>query len=151
MGRKKSGFPQEQAETLARALAGMESQNVATKQNLEVTKFELKQDIEEIKKEIQAVKGELKRDLKELEQRLVFKLGGLLLTGLLAMVALPNLGHSHLKWKFLPPLNSHEDFGIGVNNFRLLLDSRLCTMELLIILNPRYEIGREDNPSKVFL
>ena len=45
---KKSGFSQKQAEALAKALTDVESKNAATKQDLEVTKLELKRDIVEM-------------------------------------------------------------------------------------------------------
>ena len=45
---KKSGFQQKQAEVLAKLLSNVGSQNAVTKQDLEVTKLELKRDIKEL-------------------------------------------------------------------------------------------------------
>ena len=63
---KKSGFPQKQAESLAKILANVEIKNAATKQDLEATKLELKRDIELVKRDIELVK----RDIKELELKI---------------------------------------------------------------------------------
>ena len=51
---KKSGFQQKQAEALAKLLSNVEYQNTATKQDLEVTKIELKRDIKELELRIKA-------------------------------------------------------------------------------------------------
>ena len=57
---KKSGFPQKQAESLAKVFAEVESKNAATKQDLEITKLELKQDIELVKKDIKELELKIK-------------------------------------------------------------------------------------------
>ena len=67
---KKSGFPQKQAESLAKILANVEIKNAATKQDLEATKLELKRDIEEIRAELKRDIELVKRDIKELELKI---------------------------------------------------------------------------------
>ena len=104
---KKSGFNPKQAEALAKILTDMESQSVATKQDLEITKLELKQDIKELdlkiesvradlKRDIETVKSELGRDIKELESRMklhmIITSGGTAFFILTALVTLAKLG-----------------------------------------------------------
>ena len=52
-------------------LTGVESHNAATKQDLEVTKLELKQDIKQLDLKIETVKAELKRDIEGLKKDIV--------------------------------------------------------------------------------
>ena len=86
---KEAGFPQNQAEILARTLTIIESKNAATKQDLELSTAELKRDIE-------GVKSELKRDIKELENKIALKMtihsGGVIITLLSCLVTLAKLG-----------------------------------------------------------
>ena len=89
---KKSGFPQKQAESLARALTDVESKNAATKQDLEITKLELKRDIAELKKDIEGVKAELKRDIAVLKKDMVIIMGGYAVFILGTLVTLAKLG-----------------------------------------------------------
>ena len=64
---KKAGMPHEQADLLARAFHSLASESAASKQDLEVTKLELKRDIKELDGKIENVRVELKRDIKELD------------------------------------------------------------------------------------
>ena len=61
-----SGFTDSQARALLEAM----SQNVATKSDVEITKLELKRDIEEVRKEIAETKSELKRDIEEVRKEI---------------------------------------------------------------------------------
>ena len=100
---KKSGFNAKQAEALAKILTDMESKNAASKQDLEVTKLELKRDIKELDTKIENVRAELKRDIselsrdiKELESRMklhiIITSGGAVFFMLTALVTLAKLG-----------------------------------------------------------
>ena len=63
---KACGFSDEQARGILKAM----SQNVATKSDVEITKLELKRDIEEVRKEIAETKSELKRDIEEVRKEI---------------------------------------------------------------------------------
>ncbi len=104
---KEAGFPQNQAEVLARALTIIESKNAATKQDLELSTAELKRDIETVRSElkrdikdldvkIETIKNELKKDIRELENKIALKMtihsGGVIITLLSCLVTLAKLG-----------------------------------------------------------
>ena len=67
---KACGFSDEQARGILKAM----SQNVATKSDVEITKLELKRDIEEVRKEIAETKSELKRDIEKVRSDLFIKI-----------------------------------------------------------------------------
>ena len=61
-------------------MTDVENKNVASKQDLEVTKLELKQDIKELDLKIEDVKKEIeliKREIKSSEHAVIFKLTGI--------------------------------------------------------------------------
>jgi gas vesicle protein len=98
------GFTAEQAHTFASALAETAAgADLATRQDLVVTKDDLKRDLrevkealkrdlrevkEELKRDLREVREDLKRDVREVEQRLTIRLGGMLvvLAGVLSAV-----------------------------------------------------------------
>ena len=63
---KACGFSDEQARGILKAM----SQNVAEKSDVEITKLELKRDIEEVRKEIAETKFELKRDIEKVRKEI---------------------------------------------------------------------------------
>ena len=77
---REAGVPEKQAEVHLRILHEVIESNLATKR-----------DIEEVKRDIQELKTELKRDIRELEQRMIIKLGGLIVITLGILVALSNI------------------------------------------------------------
>ena len=81
---KKSGFPQKQAEGLAKLLSNMESQSAVTKQDLEATKLELKRDIKELDVKIENIRRDIKKDMLIASGSIVF----LILTGLVTLAKL---------------------------------------------------------------
>ena len=85
---QKAGMSQEQANVLARALQNIASENAATKTDLELTKLELKKDIEHVRMEIENVRADLKRDIAELGSTLTIRaimIAGLF-TGLIGLI-----------------------------------------------------------------
>ena len=66
----KSGFPQKQAESLAKALTEMESKNAASKQDIKELDLKIENVRAELKRDIETVRVELKRDIKELELKI---------------------------------------------------------------------------------
>ena len=91
---KAVGVPSEQAEAHAMAIYEIISSNLATKQDIEL----VKRDIKELDLKIETVKAELKRDLKELELKIenstnkqTLKLGSILVIALTVIVALSKL------------------------------------------------------------
>lgn len=76
----KVGFTQQQAEVQAEALAEVVDDKLATKQDLEQTKSELKRDIKELDLKIEAIKNEL-----------LLKLGGMMVSGIGLIVLLMKL------------------------------------------------------------
>lgn len=99
-----AGMAPAAAEAIAEAFIDVDTSELATKQDLGVLKHELKQDVAEVrqeltvvKRDIAAVKAELqaqihalkaatKADLRDLENRLVIKMGGMMV-GALAILA----------------------------------------------------------------
>ena len=84
---REAGVPEKQAEVHLRILHEVIESNLATKRDIE----EVKRDIQEVKRDIQELKTELKRDIRELEQRMIIKLGGLIVITLGILVALSNI------------------------------------------------------------
>ena len=80
---REAGVPEKQAEVHLRILHEVIESNLATKRDIE----EVKRDIQEVKRDIQ----EVKRDIRELEQRMIIKLGGLIVITLGILVALSNI------------------------------------------------------------
>ncbi len=70
---REAGVPEKQAEVHLRILHDVIESNLATKR-----------DIEELR-------SELKRDIKELEQKMIIKLGALIVVTIVIIVALSNL------------------------------------------------------------
>ncbi len=67
---KSCGFSDEQSRGILKAM----SKNVATKSDVEITKLELKRDIEEVRREISETKSELKRDIEKVRADLFIKI-----------------------------------------------------------------------------
>ena len=88
---KAVGVPEKQAEVHAETMVEIISNNLATKQDLEPIKSELKRDILATNQNLDLVKNELKQNLKELELRMTIKLGGLMVCGLSILVILMKL------------------------------------------------------------
>ena len=76
----KVGFTQQQAEAQAEAIAEIVDEKLATKQDLEQVKIELKRDIKELDLKIETIKNEL-----------LIKLGGMIVGGLGTLVVLMKL------------------------------------------------------------
>ena len=64
---EQAGFTTKQAEAQTELLAKFINENLATKQNLDIVKFELKKDIELVRRDIKELEANAKRDIKELE------------------------------------------------------------------------------------
>ncbi|SIS85497.1 DUF1640 domain-containing protein [Paracoccus saliphilus] len=104
-----AGMAPAAAEAIAEALIDVDTSELATKQDLGVLKHELKQDVADVRQEltvvkqdIAAVKAELqaqihalkaatKADLRDLENRLVIKMGGMMVGALAILTALMRL------------------------------------------------------------
>ncbi len=67
---KAAGFTEAQAEVQANWLKILVENDLATKQDLELTKAELKRDIELVRQDLELAKAELKRDIKELDTKI---------------------------------------------------------------------------------
>ena len=77
---KKAGFPDDQATAQVRVLNEIIDSNLATKRDWKEMEQATRRDIKE-----------LEYKMKELEQRIIIKLGSLLTTGLVAIVALSKM------------------------------------------------------------
>ena len=64
---RNAGMPEKQAEAQIRVLNEVVDSELASKQNVETVRKELKRDIKELELKIETVRKELKRDIKELE------------------------------------------------------------------------------------
>ena len=84
---RNAGMPEKQAEAQIRVLNEVVDSELASKQNVETVREELKRDIKELELKIETVREELKRDIKELELRLThtltMRLGGLMALGII--------------------------------------------------------------------
>ena len=83
------GMPEKQAEVIAYEQRSLIEDQLATKH-----------DIAEVKRDIEELRAEVKRDLKELEQRLIIRLGGMMIAGFGVMIA--GFGAIAALIKFLP-------------------------------------------------
>ena len=81
---REAGVPEKQAEVHLRILHEVIESNLATKRDIEELRSELKRDIQELR-------NEFKRDIKELEQRMIIKLGALIVVTIGIIVALSNI------------------------------------------------------------
>ena len=84
---RNAGMPEKQAEAQIRVLNEVVDSELASKQDVETVRKELKRDIKELELKIETVREELKRDIKELELRLTHtltvRLGGLMALGVI--------------------------------------------------------------------
>ncbi len=67
---RNAGMPEKQAEAQIRVLNEVVDSELASKQNVETVRKELKRDIKELELKIETVRKELKRDIKELELKI---------------------------------------------------------------------------------
>ena len=101
------GMPEKQAEVIAYEQRSLIEDQLATKhdiaevkRDIEELRAEIKRDIEELRAEVKRDIAEVKRDLKELEQRLIIRLGGMMIAGFGVMIA--GFGVIAALIKFLP-------------------------------------------------
>ena len=97
-----AGFPTEQAEAQTRVLAKFVNENLATKQSLDIVKFELKKDIELIKKDIELIKRDIelikrdmatKTDIELIKRDIVIKLGSMIAGSVLLLAGVIRFLH----------------------------------------------------------
>ncbi len=97
-----AGMPEQQAEVQVEAMLWLIEGRMATKQDLEVHRAELKRDLAELKRDVKALDVKLAAGLKEqdvkletrlreLENKLIIRLGGLFFVGIGALAALIKL------------------------------------------------------------
>ena len=79
-----AGMPEAQAEILAEEQSRLIQERLATKQDLEKLKADLKCDFKELE-------YRFKRDMQELEQKLIIKLGAIMVIGVTVLAALIKL------------------------------------------------------------
>ncbi len=79
-----AGMPEAQAEILAEEQSRLIQERLATKQDLEKLKADLKRDFKELE-------YRFKRDMQELEQKLIIKLGAIMVIGVTVLAALIKL------------------------------------------------------------
>ena len=78
------GMPEKQAEVIAYEQRSLIEDQLATKHDI----AEVKRDIEELRAEVKRDIAEVKRDIKESEQRLIIRLGGMMIAGFGVIAAL---------------------------------------------------------------
>ena len=81
------GMPEKQAEVIADEQRALIEDQLATKRDI----AEVKRDIVEVKRDIEKLRAEVKRDIKESEQRLIIRLGGMMIAGFGVLAALIKL------------------------------------------------------------
>ena len=85
------GMPEKQAEVIAYEQRSLIEDQLATKHDIAEVKrdiAEVKRDIEELRAEVKRDIAEVKRDIKESEQRLIIRLGGMMIAGFGVIAAL---------------------------------------------------------------
>ena len=87
------GMPEKQAEVIAYEQRSLIEDQLATKQDIAALEAATKRGIEELR-------AEVKRDIKESEQRLIIRLGAMMITGFGVMIA--GFGVIAALIKFLP-------------------------------------------------
>ena len=82
---KDAGFPEPQAEAISAAFQNAYAEaELATKRDLKELEYALKRDLKETELNV-------KRDMVELEQRLIIKLGGMMMAGIAIVATLVKL------------------------------------------------------------
>ena len=101
------GMPEKQAEVIAYEQRSLIEDQLATKRDIAEVKRDIeelraatKHDIEELRADVKRDISEVKRDIKESEQRLIIRLGGMMIAGFGVMVA--GFGAIAALIKFLP-------------------------------------------------
>ena len=93
-----AGMPENQAEVIADEQRSLIEYKLATKQDVKESEAATRRDIKEleaatrqdiaaIRRDIKELEAATKRDLKELEQRLIIRLGGMMIAGFGMMIA----------------------------------------------------------------
>ena len=86
-----AGMPEPQAEAIADEQRSLIDDQLATKRDIEELRAEVKRDIKEseaaTRREIKELETTTRRDLKELEQRLIIRLGIMIITSIVTAIA----------------------------------------------------------------
>ena len=83
---KSVGFTEAQAEALAESQAQLIESRLATKQDIELVRRDMKELEASLKRDMKALDVSLKRDMKEMEMRLTIRMG-ILIAASIAIVA----------------------------------------------------------------
>ena len=83
---KSVGFTEAQAEALAESQAQLIESRLATKQDIELVRRDMKELETSLKRDMKALDVSLKRDMKEMEMRLTIRMG-ILIAASIAIVA----------------------------------------------------------------
>jgi hypothetical protein len=83
---KSVGFTEAQAEALAESQAQLIESRLATKQDMELVRRDMKELEASLKRDMKALDVSLKRDLKEIEMRLTIRMG-ILIAASIAIVS----------------------------------------------------------------
>jgi len=83
---KSVGFTEAQAEALAESQAQLIESRLATKQDIELVRRDMKELETSLKRDMKALDVSLKRDIKEIEMRLTIRMG-ILIAASIAIVA----------------------------------------------------------------
>ena len=83
---KSVGFTEAQAEALAESQAQLIESRLATKQDIELVRRDMKELETSLKRDMKALDVSLKRDLKEIEMRLTIRMG-ILIAASIAIVS----------------------------------------------------------------
>ena len=83
---KSVGFTEAQAEALAESQAQLIESRLATKQDIELVRRDMKELETSLKRDMKALDVSLKRDIKEMEMRLTIRMG-ILIAASIAIVA----------------------------------------------------------------
>jgi hypothetical protein len=89
---KDAGMPEPQAEAISSAFQNAYAEtDLATKRDLGEVGLGIKRDIKDLELKIEQVRSDLKRDMVELEQRLIIKLGGMMVAAIAIVATLVKL------------------------------------------------------------
>ena len=87
----KAGFTREQADGTAQAIAETFNDDVATKRDLKELETTLRRDMKELEASTKQDIAEVKRDIRESEQRVIIRLGSMMVVAVGVVAALVKL------------------------------------------------------------
>jgi transposase len=84
-----------QAEAQAELLSGLMDDTLATKHDIKELRTELRHEIRQVRAELKGDLRHLEANIKQLENKLLIKLGGIMITGVGLLATMLTMSHTH--------------------------------------------------------